>query len=402
MPYYITDSAPSCPGWATVKDDGETIGCHVTKQGAIDQMVAVSLAEDMEPGGEMRAPAVPKYIQDAARKGLEYNREGLGGDGLTDQTLREARLMADGQISDDKIIRANAWGARHAVDLQAAKNRDADDPQFPGAGAVAHYLWGINPLDPAPARDWFQRQAEMIQQETDREKPMSIETRELVMQDFEIRQQGDGMSFRGYAAVFNSDSEPLPFIEQIQPGAFRKSLKSRNNIRMYVNHDDTLLLASTRSGTLRLSEDEKGLLTEADLPATTTGRDLAVLLETRVADSMSFGFSVPRGGDMWSPSGDRRTLTEVRLHEVSVVTGQPAYAATSATVRKLAHRTDADPESLALALAALESEDGLTSDQADLLRGIVDILAPKIEEQKQHGLTLAKQMVQLMALQASA
>ena len=105
---------------------------------------------------------------------------------------------------------------------------------------------------------------------------------------------------------------------------------------------------------------------------------------------------------MWSPSGDRRTLTEVRLHEVSVVTGQPAYAATSATVRKLAHRTDADPESLALALAALESEDGLTSDQADLLRGIVDILAPKIEEQKQHGLTLAKQMVQLMALQASA
>lgn len=402
MPYYISDTAAGCDGWATVKDDGEVIGCHTTKQAAIDQMVAVSIAEDMEPGGEMRAPAVPKYIQDAARKGLEYNREGLGGDGLTDQTLREARLMADGQISDDKIIRANAWGARHAVDLQAAKNRDADDPQFPGAGAVAHYLWGINPLDPAPARDWFQRQAEMIQQETDRENPMSIETRELVMQDFEIRQQGDGMSFRGYAAVFNSDSEPLPFIERIKPGAFKRSLKSRNNIRMYVNHDDTLLLASTRSNTLRLMEDDKGLLAEADLPNTTTGRDLAVLLETRVADSMSFGFSVPRGGDVWSPDGGQRTLTEVRLHEVSVVTGQPAYAATSANVRKLAHRTDSDPESLALALAALESDEGLTDEQASLLRGIVDILAPKIESQKDHGLTLAKQMVQLMALQASA
>jgi len=344
---------------------------------------------------------VPKYIQAAAKTGLMHLREGHGGDGLTDQTIREARLLAAGQVSDDKIIRANAWGARHAVDLQAAKNNNADDKEFPGAGAVAHYLWGINPLDPMPARDWFERQAETIKEETNREIPVSIETRELVMEDFEIRAQGDGMSFRGYAAVFNSDSEPLPFIERIQYGAFKKSLKSKNNIRMYVNHDDTLLLASTRSNTLRLMEDEKGLLAEADLPNTTTGRDLAVLLETRVADSMSFGFSVPRGGDNWSTAGDRRTLTEVRLHEVSVVTGQPAYAATSANVRKLAHRTDSDPESLALALAALESDEGLTDEQASLLRGIVDILAPKIEAQKDHGLVLAKQMVQLMALQAS-
>jgi len=457
MPYFITDSAPTCDGWATVKADGETIGCHTTKQGAIDQMVAASLAEDIEPGGERsmhekdmfttkaealsradeigcegahsvdengeiyympcathatyesltggyedRALAVPEYIQAAAKTGLMHLREGHGGDGLTDQTIREARLLASGQVSDDKIIRANAWGARHAVDLQAAKNSNADDKEFPGAGAVAHYLWGINPLDPMPARDWFERQAETIKEETNREIPVSIETRELVMEDFEIRAQGDGMSFRGYAAVFNSDSEPLPFIERIQYGAFKKSLKSKNNIRMYVNHDDTLLLASTRSNTLRLMEDEKGLLAEADLPNTTTGRDLAVLLETRVADSMSFGFSVPRGGDNWSPAGDRRTLTEVRLHEVSVVTGQPAYAATSANVRKLAHRTDSDPESLALALAALESDEGLTDEQASLLRGIVDILAPKIEAQKDHGLVLAKQMVQLMALQASS
>ena len=137
MPYFISDTAAGCDGWATVKDDGEVIGCHTTKQAAIDQMVAVSIAEDMEPGGEYRASVAPEYIQAAARTGLEYNRAGRGGDGLTDQTLREARLMAEGQISDDKIIRANAWAARHAVDLQAAKNRDADDPQFPGAGAVA-------------------------------------------------------------------------------------------------------------------------------------------------------------------------------------------------------------------------------------------------------------------------
>ena len=52
MPYFITDKADGCSGWATVKADGEVIGCHKTKQGAVDQMVAVSLAENIEPGGE--------------------------------------------------------------------------------------------------------------------------------------------------------------------------------------------------------------------------------------------------------------------------------------------------------------------------------------------------------------
>ena len=56
MPYFITDKSPDCSGWATIKEDGEVIGCHTTKQDAIDQMVAVSIAEDMEPGGERALP----------------------------------------------------------------------------------------------------------------------------------------------------------------------------------------------------------------------------------------------------------------------------------------------------------------------------------------------------------
>ena len=153
MPYFITDSATGCDGWATIKDDGEVIGCHTTTQAAIDQMVAVSIAEGMEPGGE-RAVTVPQYVQRAAARVLELRREGYGGDGLTEGTIREARLMARGQMSDDKVVRANAWAARHAPDLDAPQNRNPEHPQWPGAGAVAHYLWGIDPLDPAPARAW--------------------------------------------------------------------------------------------------------------------------------------------------------------------------------------------------------------------------------------------------------
>lgn len=473
MPYFITDKSPDCSGWATIKEDGEVIGCHATKQDAVDQMVAVSIAEDMEPGGERALPdnyrpalsddvpegracgnchfydednvqgegdnlkawcerwddyvdggfycnawqpheeemeeeeeeeeesvrqislEIPVYIRTAARRGLDYYGQGLAGEGLVDRTVREARDMARGNITEDKVIRANAWAQRHSVDLQAPKNSDASNDQFPGAGAVAHYLWGINPLNPQPARDWFERKANQIKDERGlfsfhRAKTEyfanipgmednKVETRRINVNEFELRAgpTGEGMSFTGYAAVFNSDSEPLPFIERIAPGAFRKSLKGRNTIKMYMNHDSSMLLASTRSKTLRLEEDSRGLLVNADLPDTTVGRDLSVLMQRGDVDSMSFGFSVPAGGDKWSDDGMTRELRQVRLHEVSVVTGFPAYKATSATVRSLdmlAERTGVDADKLAEAITMLESGNTLSDESAELLSNAVSKL----------------------------
>jgi hypothetical protein len=212
-----------------------------------------------------------------------------------------------------------------------------------------------------------------------------IETRRLTVNDFEVRQgpAGDGMSFSGYAAVFNSDSEPLPFIERIVPGAFKRSLKSKNNIRMYLNHDSSMLLATTRAKTLRLMEDDRGLKVEADLPDTTVGRDLSTLIQRGDVDSMSFGFSVPARGDSWSDDGMVRELKEVRLYEVSVVTGFPAYQATSASVRsldQLAERTAADVDKLADAITVLEAGSELNDEQASLLLDVVGKLRKKPEQ----------------------
>ena len=203
-----------------------------------------------------------------------------------------------------------------------------------------------------------------------------IETRRLTVNQFELREgpAGDGMAFSGYAAVFNSDSEPLPFTERILPGAFRKSLRSRNNVRMYLNHDSSMLLATTRAKTLRLEEDERGLKVDADLPDTTVGRDLSTLIKRGDVDSMSFGFSVPARGDKWSDDGNVRELKEVKLYEVSVVTGFPAYAATSASVRSvdtLAQRAQVDADKLAVAITMLESGSELDDDQAGLLSEVV-------------------------------
>jgi HK97 family phage prohead protease len=340
---------------------------------------------------------VPAYIRAAARKGLDYYGQGLAGDGLVDRTVREARDMGRGDITEDKVIRANAWGARHLVDLDATKNSNPDDKEFPGAGAVAFYLWGINPLDPKPAMDWFMGKAEAIKADQNRSfsfhrtrsddwaniAPMEekVETRRITSNDFELRAdpQGNGMSFTGYAAVFNSPSEPLPFTERIAPGAFSRSLKSRNNVRMYMNHDSSMLLATTRAKTLRLSEDSKGLLVDASLPDTTIGRDLSVLMKRGDVNSMSFGFSVPSGGDVWSDDGQSRELRQIKLFEVSVVTGFPAYTATEASVRSLdalSERTGIDADQLAAAITTLESGKTLSQDHAMLLRETVAKLEP--------------------------
>jgi hypothetical protein len=309
MPYYITDESPDCSTWAVVKEDGEQLGCHATKQDAIDQMIALSIAEDIEPGGERKIhykkkkmkrdlpdnyrPALaedvpegracgncffyneeivnedrtmaycekweefvdggyycnawqadeeeraapdalevgdfvswnssggrargeierivrdgeiqvpntsftitgteddpaalivlyregeegyepteikvghkfstltkiadlrtledrqvnltpPAYMRAAARRGLELNRQGFGGDGLTDKTKQEAREMAAGRVSEDKWVRIAAWIARHLVDLDAP-DADPNSDNYPSAGVVAHLLWGSGP-----------------------------------------------------------------------------------------------------------------------------------------------------------------------------------------------------------------------------------------------------------------
>lgn len=204
-----------------------------------------------------------------------------------------------------------------------------------------------------------------------------VEKRDITVEDFEIREDSDGMTFTGYAAVFNSDSQPLPFVEQIAPGAFKRTLNARNNIRLLLNHDTSRVLATTRSKTMSLAEDGKGLLVNARLPQTSYGIDTAIALREGLIDSMSFGFTVPRGGDSWSEDGQRRTLREVRLHEVSVVTF-PAYESTTASVRdysRLAVRASVDVDELTAAIDALAAGEQLSSQAAQMLMNVVGTLS---------------------------
>jgi len=356
MPYFISDKQGDCAGWATVKQESDgsytTLSCHDNKQDAIDQMVAVSISEDMEPGGEVRAVNldVPGYIRDNAARGLKYLDEGFGGDGLTEGTKREAREMAAGNISDNKVRKMAPWFARHKVDGQAPKNSNPSDPQYPGAGLVAWLLWGGDSNFSDRAQNWAQSKIDALDAEADSRSKMSkkIERRTFTVQDVEARQAEDGtMRLRGYAAVFNDASVPLPFKETIAPGAFRKTLSETPDVRLLINHEG-LPLARTKNGTLTLSEDERGLFMDAEIADTTEGRDLYKLVERGDVDQMSFAFRVIR--QKWNEDRSVRTLTEVSLADgdVSVVT-YPAYPTTTVEAREaLQNAMDAIKEGRAL------------------------------------------------------
>lgn len=366
----------------------------------VHRFTTLTKIEDLE--GRAINQKAPAYMRAAARRGLELYEEGFGGAGLTQKTVREARLMAEGQVSDDKWIRIAAWIARHMPDLDAPKNSNRQDPEYPGAGLVAHLLWGSGPSKRAAERamnyaegvvariraeertmtDTTEKTsrwadvARAIQKKIDGEpatKEPEIRTNST---EFEIRaEEGDGMTFTGYASVFNSSSEDLGgFREFVAPGAFKRSLQARNEIKLLWNHDTSEPLASVRGGSLQLMEDNYGLKVTAKLPNTTRGRDVAELLRSKVIDSMSFGFNVIK--DSWSNNGAVRTLESVRLSEVSIVT-YPAYTATTAAVRSVAPSIDADE--LANALLKLESGEDLDEKSASLITDVVSKLRQQPE-----------------------
>lgn len=139
-----------------------------------------------------------------------------------------------------------------------------------------------------------------------------------------------GRRLEGYAATFGTEAHIADFVEVIAPGAFRGSLEGRDILAL-VDHDRSRVLARTRSGTLRLSEDSRGLAFDLDVPNTSYGNDVLALVESRNAGGMSFAFTVVPGGEEWR--GDRRELRDLILHEVSVVSAWPAYDGTVVQAR---------------------------------------------------------------------
>jgi HK97 family phage prohead protease len=150
----------------------------------------------------------------------------------------------------------------------------------------------------------------------------------------EVRDTESGPTIVGYAAVFNSDSLDMGFIEQVDPGAFSKTLQEAD-VRGLFNHDSNWLLGRSKAGTLRLSVDRTGLRYEIDVNAQDPDGQRAIAKVRRGdCDGSSFTFQTIRDEWNWEASPPQRRLLEVSLVDVGPVT-YPAYPDATAAARAL-------------------------------------------------------------------
>ena len=360
MPYYIEQNTPDCKsGWAFIDVDGAAYGCHQTKKDAIDQAVAISLSTGEPFEGERASEIGDNKTMDIRAVAGELSANDwvrwIVGD---DVEFGQVSTVTDSQA--EVVVWEEEEGVWSATELTAVVE-----------------VAVLEKIDALPEPEMPEEpMAEMAGRSHGK-----IEMR-VSSADFEIRETANGMTFEGYAAVFNSRSENLGgFTEFVSPGAFTRSLKTRNDVKLLWNHDSGQVLGSTRARTLTLTEDARGLKVSALLPNTQLGRDTAELLKRGDVDAMSFGFNVIK--DTWNAAGDERTLDAVRLFEVSIV-AFPAYSSTAGTVsvrslEKLATRAEVDAIALDAALTKLEAGEDLDNDARNLLISVIDKLSPAAE-----------------------
>lgn len=224
--------------------------------------------------------------------------------------------------SDGNIGPANVRGCIAGIAVLNGARGGADIPESDHQGVYNHLAAHLRDADVEPPE---------LKRSSGNSK---VEHRSFPFGSIEVRVDDDQPRIVGHAAVFNTLSEDLGFYrEKIAPGAFSKTIREAD-VRALWNHDPNFVLGRTKSRTLKLSEDDKGLAVEIIPPNTQWARDLMESMRRGDVDQMSFGFQVVK--EEWGGEADTpiRVLKEVRLFDVSVVTF-PAYPATDAQVRSL-------------------------------------------------------------------
>lgn len=162
--------------------------------------------------------------------------------------------------------------------------------------------------------------------------------------DFELTRdatEGDGLTLEGYGAVFNQQTEINSwegnFLEQIAPGAFKRTLRAKTPVIQF-DHGRHPLVGSIPLGSIeKLSEDSTGLFIRARLHDNWMVEPVRDAIKSGAIPGMSFRFSVPDGKDSWETPAKKgalpvRTIHEVKLYELGPVVF-PAYEQTTVGVR---------------------------------------------------------------------
>lgn len=171
----------------------------------------------------------------------------------------------------------------------------------------------------------------LIHKKTNQAMSKERETRTI---KFEVRKAKDApRKIEGYAAIFDTPADLGWFTEEIARGAFDEA--DTSDVVALFNHDPNFPLARTSSGTLELKTDETGLYYSFEVPDTSIGRDLLVMIERGDISQSSFAFTIDK--ETWIEEKGmhpRRVIERMgTIYDVSPVT-YPAYKETSAIARK--------------------------------------------------------------------
>jgi HK97 family phage prohead protease len=159
------------------------------------------------------------------------------------------------------------------------------------------------------------------------------EARAFTVADLELRDATEGFTFEGVASVVNTGYRVRDqwgdYVETILPGAFNRTLKQKADVRLLVNHSG-VPLARSKSGTLKLTADPNLRATATLDPSNPTVQEIRSAMNRGDLDQMSIGFRVR--DEEWSSDYSQRSIKEIELFDVSVVT-YPASPTTSASLR---------------------------------------------------------------------
>lgn len=150
MPYYIEQGNDACMvgEWATVKEDGEVMGCHATKQGAIDQGVAIALSEDSTFEGERALRAAPDELE--VSDFVRWDSSGGVAQGQVE------RIERDGEINvpdSEFVINGTEDNPAALIRIWRAEEEDGELYWEPTEVLVAHRFSTLTKIDPLPMED---------------------------------------------------------------------------------------------------------------------------------------------------------------------------------------------------------------------------------------------------------
>ena len=148
-----------------------------------------------------------------------------------------------------------------------------------------------------------------------------------------IEVRNGAVNIEGYVNVTERLSKPIKdvrgqFLEKVATGAFNSALQRNDNVELRFNHGRKL--GDQKDGSLELREDNIGLYAKA----TVTDTEVVKLAEKRQLKGWSFGFR--KLEDEWTKADNEpeiRTLKAIDVSEVSILSVNPAYIATSIAVR---------------------------------------------------------------------